>query len=225
MTLDRWMQRILLRLRSVFRRSVVDRELDDEFQYHIERQTAEYVRRGMAPAAALEAARREIGNVAFYREQARDTRGTRWFEELLGDVRFGMRSLRRAPIFRWPSSPRSHSALARTPRCSRLLRGTLLKPLPNRDGERIVYIRQSAPGSNVKNSQFSVPEIDDLRAGAKRWRRSPIFSTSNFSIVDAKAPTLINAGVVSGNYFDVMGLQPVVGRLIGTVDDGRGTAR
>ena len=68
MTLDRWMQRIPLRLRSVFRRSVVDRELDDEFQYHIERQTAEYVRRGMAPAAALEAARREIGNVAFYRE-------------------------------------------------------------------------------------------------------------------------------------------------------------
>jgi hypothetical protein len=81
MTLDRWMRRIPLRLRSLFRRSVVDRELDEEFQYHIERQTAEYVRRGMAPAAAREAARRELGNIAFYKEEARDTRGTRWIEE------------------------------------------------------------------------------------------------------------------------------------------------
>ena len=82
MTLDRWMQRIPLRLRSLFRRSVVDSELDEEFQYHLERQTAEYVRRGMTPKAAREAARRELGNIAFYKEEARDTRGTRWIEDV-----------------------------------------------------------------------------------------------------------------------------------------------
>src|SRR5207237_51554 len=102
-----------------------------------------------------------------------------------------------------------------------LLRGTLLKPLPNRDGDRIVYVRQSAPGSNVKNAQFSVPEIMDLRAGSKTLAQIADFSPASFSIIDAEGhPTLINAGVVSGNYFDVMGLKPVVGRLIGVVDDG-----
>jgi predicted permease len=223
MTLDRWMLRIPLRLRSLFRRAVVDRELDDEFQYHIERQTAENVRRGMAPAAALEAARRELGNVAFYKEEARDTRGTRSFEELIGDAKFGMRSLRRAPIFSVAVVATLALGIGANTAMFTLLRGTLLKPLPNRDGERIVYIRQSAPGTNVKNSQFSVPEIADLRTGAKSLAQIADFSPSSFAIVDAEGhPKTINAGVVSGNYFDVMGLKPVVGRLIGTVDDGAG---
>ena len=138
MTLDRWLLRIPLRLRSLFRRGVVDRELDDEFQYHIERQTAENVRHGMAPAAALEAARRELGNVAFYKEEARDTRGTRSFEELIGDVKFGLRSLRRAPIFSVAVVATLALGIGANTAMFTLLRGTLLKPLPNRDGERIV---------------------------------------------------------------------------------------
>jgi putative ABC transport system permease protein len=221
MTLDRWMQRVPLWLRSVFRRDVVDRELDDEFQYHIERQTAENIRRGMAPAAAQEAARRELGNIAFYKEEARDTRGTRSLDELLGDIRFGMRSLRRAPVFSVAVIATLALGIGANTAMFTLLRGTLLKPLPNRDGDRIVYIRQSAPGSNIKNAQFSIPEIVDLRAGAKTLAQVGDFSPASFSILDADGhPTLINAGVVSGNYFDVMGLKPVIGRLIGTVDDG-----
>jgi predicted permease len=223
MTFDRFIRRIPLRLRSLFRRSVVDRELDDEFQYHLERQTAEYVRRGMTPDAAQEAARRELGNVAFYKEEARDTRGTRWFEELLGDVKFGARSLRRAPIFSLAVVSTLALGIGANTAMFTLLRGTLLKPLPNRDGDRIVYIRQPAPGNNVRNAQFSVPEIVDLRAGATTLSQIADFSPSSFAIVDAEGhPKIINAGVVSGNYFDVMGLKPVAGRLIGTVDDGAG---
>ena len=179
MTLDRWMQRIPLRLRSVFRRSVVDRELDDEFQYHIERQTAEYIRRGMAPAAALEAARRELGNIAFYKEEARDTRGTRWIEELLGDVRFGMRSLRRAPVFSVAVVATLALGIGANTAMFTLLRGTLLKPLPNRDGERIVYIRQSAPGSKSRTRSSPFPRSSTCVPARKRWRRSPTFLRSN----------------------------------------------
>ena len=70
-----------------------------------------------------------------------------------------------------------------------LLRGTLLKPLPNRDGDRIVYIRQSAPGRNIKNAQFSIPEIVDLRAGAKTLAQVADFSPASFSILDARRPS------------------------------------
>ena len=99
MSIDRLIRLVPLRLRSLFRKSVVDRELDEEFQYHLEQQTSENIRRGMDTAAAREAARRGLGNVAYYKEQARDTRGTRWADELSGDIRFAVRSLRRARVF------------------------------------------------------------------------------------------------------------------------------
>src|SRR3954469_4225902 len=157
MTIERWLHRIPLRLRSLFRRSVVDRELDDEFQYHLERQTAVFVQGGMTPDAARAAARRVLGNIAYHKEEARDTRGTRWIEEFLGDVRFGARSLRRARVFSVAVIATLALGIGANTAMFTLLRGTLLKPLPNRDGERIVYLRQSAPGVNVQNAQFSVP--------------------------------------------------------------------
>jgi predicted permease len=101
-----------------------------------------------------------------------------------------------------------------------LLRGTLLKPLPNRNGDQILYIRQPARGLNTRNAQFSVPEIAELRSGADALAQVADFSPSSFSILDAEGhPTVIDAGVVSGNYFDVMGLKPEVGRLTSAVDD------
>jgi predicted permease len=225
MTIDRSMRTAALRLRSVFRKEAVDRELDEEFQYHLDRQTAEFMRRGMSPADAEEAARRELGNIAYHKEVARDTRGTRWFDELLGDVKFGARSLRRAPVFSLAVVATLALGIGANTAMFTLLRGTLLKPLPNRDGDHIVYLRQSAAGLNTRNAQFSVPEIIDLRAGTKTLGQIADFSPSSFSIVDADGhPKLIDAGVVSGNYFDVMGLKPVVGRLTGPVDDGPAAA-
>jgi putative ABC transport system permease protein len=221
MTIDRLLRLVPLRLRSVFRKDAVDRELDDEFQYHIEQQTAEYVRLGMEPAAARDAARRAIGNIAYHKEQARDTRGTRWFEELVGDVRFAVRSLRRARIFTLAVVATLALGIGANTAMFTLLRGTLLKPLPNRDGERIVYVRQAAPGIGARNATFSVPEIADLRAGARSLSQIADFSATSLPLLEADGhPTVVNAGVVSGNYFDVMGLKPITGRLISAIDDG-----
>src|SRR5271156_6504779 len=101
-----------------------------------------------------------------------------------------------------------------------LVRGVLLKPLVNRDEERLIYIRQSAPGIRDENSTFSVPEIQDLRASVKSLSAFGDFSTMNFTMVGLGEPRSIRGGVVGGTYFDVMGLHPVLGRLIGPQDDG-----
>jgi putative ABC transport system permease protein len=101
-----------------------------------------------------------------------------------------------------------------------LVRGVLLKPLVNRDEDRLIYIRQSAPGASDDNSTFSVPEIQDLRASVKTLSAFGDFSTLGFTMIGLGEPREVQAGVVGGNYFDVMGLHPVLGRLIGPQDDG-----
>jgi putative ABC transport system permease protein len=101
-----------------------------------------------------------------------------------------------------------------------LVRGVLLKPLVNRDENRLIYIRQSAPGTGDENTTFSVPEIQDLHASVKTLSAFGDFSTTEFTMIGLGEPRVVQAGVVSGNYFEVMGLHPVIGRLIGPQDDG-----
>src|SRR6266481_5931620 len=101
-----------------------------------------------------------------------------------------------------------------------LVRGVLLKPLVNRDEDRLIYIRQSAPGIGDDNSTFSVPEIQDLRASVKTLTAFGDFSGFPFTMIGLGEPREVEAGVVGGNYFDVIGLHPVLGRLIEPRDDG-----
>ena len=105
-----------------------------------------------------------------------------------------------------------------------LVRGVLLKPLVNRDENRLIYIRQSAPGVRDENARFSVPEIQDLRASVKTLSAFGDFSTIGFTMIGLGEPREVQAGVVGGNYFEVMGLHPVLGRLIGPQDDGPNAA-
>jgi putative ABC transport system permease protein len=105
-----------------------------------------------------------------------------------------------------------------------LVRGVLLRPLVNRDEDRLIYIRQSAPGIGVENANFSVPEIQDLRAGTKTLSEFGDFSTIGFTMVGLGDPREVRAGVVGGSYFEVMGLHPVLGRLLDMHDDGPNAA-
>jgi predicted permease len=100
----------------------------------------------------------------------------------------------------------------------------LLRPLVNRDEDRLIYIRQSAPGLNAPNTAFSVPEIDDLKARVKTVTAFGDFSTIGFTMVGLGEPRVVSAGVVGGSYFEVMGLRPVLGRLINAGDDGPNAA-
>jgi putative ABC transport system permease protein len=105
-----------------------------------------------------------------------------------------------------------------------LVRGVLLRPLVNRGEEQLIYIRQSAPGIGVENTTFSVPEIQDLRASVKTLSAFGDFSTIGFTMVGLGEPREVRAGVVGGSYFEVMGLRPVLGRLLDAHDDGPNAA-
>jgi len=99
-----------------------------------------------------------------------------------------------------------------------LVRGVLLKPLVNRDENRLIYIRQSAPGLGSDNVTFSVPEIRDIEPNIRSVSEFGDFSQMDFTMVGLGEPRVVHGGVVSGNYFDVVGLRPVLGRLVGPQD-------
>ena len=105
-----------------------------------------------------------------------------------------------------------------------LIRGVLLRPLVNRDEKSLIYIRQSARGLGEENAVFSVPEVQDLRQRVRSLRSLGEFSTVGFTLNGLGDPREVRAGVVSGNYFEVMGLHPVLGRLLDQRDDGPGAA-
>jgi putative ABC transport system permease protein len=105
-----------------------------------------------------------------------------------------------------------------------LVRGILLRPLVNRDEDRLIYIRQSARGVGTDNATFSVPEIQDLRQRVKTLSAIGDFSTIGFTLNGLGEPREVQAGVVGGSYFDVMGLHPVLGRLLDKRDDGPAAA-
>jgi predicted permease len=105
-----------------------------------------------------------------------------------------------------------------------VVRTVLFRPLVNRDQDRLVYIRQSALGIGVENANFSVPELRDLRESIKSFSQIGDFSTIEFTMIGLGDPRVVKAGVVGGSYFDVMGLRPVVGRLLGPGDDGPNAA-
>ena len=105
-----------------------------------------------------------------------------------------------------------------------LVRGVLLKPLVNRDEDRLIYIRQSATGMRMDNAAWSVPEIQDFETQIKTVSAFGDFSVLPFTMVGLGAPRSVQGGVVGGDYFEVMGLHPVLGRLIGPQDDGPSAA-
>jgi putative ABC transport system permease protein len=221
MIIDRLVRIVALRWRSLVHRDAVERELDDELRYHLEMQVAENIRCGMTPDAARDAATRALGGLGFRKEQVRDTRGTRSIEELVGDLRFALRGIRRAPAFSGTVVLTLALGIGANTAMFTLLRGTLFKSLPNRNGDQLVYLRQSSMAA--ANELFSVPEIADYRVASKTLSAIAEYSSLRFTLLGEDGiPVYVQTGIVTGNYFDVMGLAPILGRLTGPSDDGPG---
>src|SRR6266567_3101794 len=143
---------------------------------------------------------------------------------LMTDLRFALRSLARVKGLAVTVVLTLAVGIGANAAIFSVVRGVLLRPLVNRDEGRLIYIRQSAPGINTDNAAFSVPEIIDLRGRLKSVTAIGEFSQIGFTMVGLGEPRTVRAGVVDGSYFDVMGLRPVLGRLLDARDDGPAAA-
>ncbi len=204
-----------------------DRELDDEIRGHLAISIKERIDRGEDAEAARLAALREFGYVPAARDAMRRVWHNRWldaFQALLQDLRIGFRSLMRAKGLAATVVGTLALGIGANAAIFTVVRGVLLRPLVNRDEARLVYVRQSAPGYGTPNTTFSVPEINDFKSRATTIAAFGDFSIVEFTMLGFGEPRVVQAGVVSGSYFDVMGLRPVLGRLLNTSDDGPNAA-
>jgi predicted permease len=138
----------------------------------------------------------------------------------MNDLKFALRQLRKSPGFTFVVVVTLALGIGANAAIFTLVRGVLIKPLVNRDEDRLIYIRHSAPGAGTENSTWSMPEIQDLKTRVKALSEFGDFSTIAFTIIGLGEPREVNGGVVNGSFFEVMGLRPVLGRLIGPEDDG-----
>jgi predicted permease len=136
------------------------------------------------------------------------------------DLRIAIRSLSRVPSLWITVALTLALGIGANAAIFSVVRAVLLRPLANRDEDRLLYIRQSAPGLHADNTTFSIPEIDDLGKHLKTISELGTFSEIDFTLQGLGTPREIPAGVVDGHYFEVMGLRPILGRLLGPSDDG-----
>jgi putative ABC transport system permease protein len=139
---------------------------------------------------------------------------------IMTDLRFAWRSLIRARGLTLTVVLTLALGIGANAAIFTIVKGVLLAPLANEDEDRLIYIRQSAPGMALENAYFSMPEIRDLQARLASISSLGDFSTIEFTMTGLGEPRVVRAGVVSGSYFDVIGLRPTLGRLIGPADDG-----
>src|SRR5581483_5721479 len=201
-----------------------DDELDDEIRGHLAIEEQQRRERGEDPASARLGALKDFGNVTLTRDDIRRVWRPQWFDSLdalVRDMRFAFRSLMRVKGLALTVVVTLALGIGANAAIFSVVRGVLLRPLVNRDETRLVYIRQARPGTSTANLNFSVPEIRDIRSRTKTIAALGEFSTLDFNLVGVLGePRIVKAGVVNGAFFDVMGLRPVLGRLIDAHDDG-----
>ena len=146
--------------------------------------------------------------------------GAGMLDALRRDLRMALRGLTRNPGYALVFVITLGLGIGANTAMFSAVNGVLLKPLPHTDGDRLVYMRHTAERSGVENALFSVPEIDDYRQGFAALEELAEFSALNFTLLGYDEPRRVRAGIVTGNYFGVMGLDAARGRVIGPEDDG-----
>lgn len=213
---------LIARIAGLFAKQDSDNDLREELQSHVEMETAENIRRGLAPEEARRQALLASGGLTQAAEAVRDRRGLPWIESAVADLRYAARALRRSPAFTAVVVITLALGIGANTAIFSVVRGVLLKPLPNRDGDRLLYLQQSMDGPGGDNLNFSVPEIHDIRAATPALGGIAEYSPWNLVLQGDHGASRLDVGLVTGNYFEVMGLSQILGRLTRPSDDGPG---
>ncbi len=206
-------RRFRRRLRSLFDSRSMELELDEELAFHLAMEVDYHIRRGLGPAEARRLALREFGGVMRIKEESRQTRGVGVIDDTLRDLRFAWRSLRRTPVYAAVAILTIAVGIGVTTAVFSVVDGVLLRPLPYPEAERLVrlsersekYERMSFAGANFRDVQARTRTVPQLAAF---YSASP---TTVLGIGEAMRPRVAS---VTKEFFDVMGVAPLLGRAI-----------
>ena len=214
-----WLHIFALRFLAMFRRRKLETELDSELRAHIDALTGENIRRGMNEQEARFTARREFGGVEQAKESYRDQRGLPFFEALAQDLRYASRMLVKSPGFAAVTELTLALGIGANTGLFSLVNSVLLGNLPVRNPQELVVIRYTDSRSQETEEDFSYPMYQAIREKNTVFANVLTRSDVDFNASYGGQSERAVGEMVSGSYFEMLGVQPFLGRLIGPEDD------
>jgi len=205
--------------RKYFRRRHWDAERVQEFEAHIQNEIDENLGRGMSGEEARRQAYLKFGNPARVREEIWKMNSIAPLENLLRDVRYAWRTLLRNPGYALVAVLTLGLGIGANTAIFTVINGVLLRPLPYAESREILHLDQAAARLGPDPLGFSVQEIRDYREQNHVFSDLAEYHSMTFTLLGTKNPERVATGVVSANYFDVLGVKPVLGRLITPADE------
>ena len=210
------------RFRSLFQRNKMEREMESEMRFHIALETERNIQRGLKPQDAHRRAVLDFGGVERIKEECRDASRLMWFESFWQDCRHSVRSWRRNPGYTLLAVLTLALGIGANTAIFSLIYGVLLRPLPYQNGTHLVVLRQQAPLAGQNNPGFSVKEIEDYRDQSQTLDQLAEHHSMSFILLGGSEPERIQTGVVSANFFDLLGVRPLYGRTFLPADEEPG---
>jgi macrolide transport system ATP-binding/permease protein len=206
----RWYYKLPLRLRSLFRKDRAELDLSDELQFHLQNQIDEFVAQGMNPQEARQAARQSLGGVEQVKEECRDMRRTNLVDNFLQDVRFGFRILRRSPGFTVLTILCLTLGVGANASVFSWVEGILLRPYPLvSHQERLVTLTGTV---RDERDETSWPDLLDVQRSCTLCETLFVSKITGATLSIGERAQLITGSIVSANYFDAIGVHPILGR-------------
>src|SRR5262245_31772304 len=227
MRLIHWIYTLPLRLRSLFRCGQVERELDEEFRYHLDRQIEEHIARGMTREEASNAALRAMGGIEQRKEECRDMRRVNLIENVFQDLRYAGRILRRSPGFTTVAVLSLALGIGANTAIFQLLDAVRLRSLPVARPQELaeVLVTGGHPGLGISrgiNSEITNPLWERIREHQEAFSGVFAWGDAEFSVGKGAEAREVNGLWVSGDFFSTLGVLPMRGRFFTADDDRRG---
>ena len=206
----RWYYKLPLRLRSLFRKDKAELDLSEELQFHLQNQIDEYVAQGMGPQEARHAAFRSLGGVEQVKEECREARRMNLIENFMRDLRLGLRMLRRNPGFTVLVILCLTLGIGANTAVFSWVEGILLRPYPLvSDQERLVTLTGTVRDTR---DETSWPDLLDVRRSCTLCETLFVSKITGATLSIGERAQVITGSIVSANYFDAIGVHPILGR-------------
>jgi predicted permease len=220
----RWIYALQARFRAIIRRRRADDDLHDELSFHLAMQAHANVQSGLSGAEAERRARLALGGLEQAKERSRDVRPLQWSHTLIQDVRYALRSLRRAPGFTAIALLTLALGLGANTAMFSIVNGVLLRPLPYAEADRLVRVYQASPGQGLRNARISIPDFEDWRAQTPAFATMTAYDRMPQILTGRGDPLEIQSAYITGDFFGTLGTPVQLGRSL-VEDDHRQASR
>jgi hypothetical protein len=204
------------------RRGQLQTDVHDEVEFHIDMKVRELVAGGMPEADARAKARRQFGNAAAIEDRTREVDHVPSLDALGRDLRFSLRSLRKSPTFTAVSIATIALGIGANLAVFGMVESLLWRPLPFRDSKNLMML-----GTRNAKGQLdwtSYADLADWRAQSNTLEQISAYTSQSVNLTGEREPERLNGGFVSADFFTLLGVQPLRGRVFQTGDDEHGNA-